>query len=69
VEISPEELWALVHAVEQAAWSRKWSALKTARKALEPHLGPRPHFTSFETPGDNSDAPTQKLLDTQAGRL
>lgn len=44
-----QELWVLIQAAERAAWKRKWSELKTARKALEAVIGPRPSDPVFVT--------------------
>lgn len=45
--MEPDEIWRLVQALERAAWSRRWSDVKKARKALEHVLGPRPHDPLF----------------------
>jgi hypothetical protein len=47
-------LWPLIQALERACWSRKWSAVKKARKALEAHIGKRPHDPLFVVDGDGA---------------
>lgn len=46
--MTPEDQWRLIQALERAAWSRRWSDVKKARKALEAVLGPRPHDPLFK---------------------
>jgi hypothetical protein len=41
------DLWPLVQELERAAWERKWSRVKKARKALEAVIGKRPHDPLF----------------------
>lgn len=43
-----QALWRLIQALERAAWGRKWSEVKQARKALEQVLGKRPHDPLFQ---------------------
>jgi hypothetical protein len=45
-----EKVWLLVQALERAAWSRRWSDVKKARRALEKELGKRPHDPLFQIP-------------------
>lgn len=43
-----DKVWVLIQTLERAAWSRRWSDVKKARKALEAVLGPRPHDPLFK---------------------
>jgi len=45
-----EKVWLLVQGLERAAWSRRWSDVKKARRALEKELGKRPHDPLFHIP-------------------
>lgn len=42
-----ELLWRQIQTLERAAWSRRWSDVKRARKVLEKELGKRPHDPLF----------------------
>lgn len=42
---SVDPLWSKIQALERACWSRKWSDIKRARKAIEADLGKRPEAT------------------------
>lgn len=42
---SVDPLWLKIQALERACWSRKWSDIKRARKAIEADLGKRPPAT------------------------
>ena len=46
--IDQHQLWLLVQELERAAWERKWSRVKQARRALEQVLGKRPHDPLFK---------------------
>jgi hypothetical protein len=43
-------LWRLIQTLERAAWARRWSDVKHARRALEKVLGKRPHDPLFQIP-------------------